>query len=457
MSTLLILNAKLVQENREIQADVYIRGGRIEKIARDLSSMKVSKVLDLKGKHLLPGMIDSHVQFPDDYLQNDCEGKGLDKGKGDIHSESRAAVAGGVTTFFSASNDHYLNTTIVTNKILKEKMALASEKSLANYSFYHSATNKNLDELKLIKPTLCCGLKIAMSGTRGELLVDDISVLNSIFESSPLLIAAHCENTPIIVENEESYRQIHGDNIPMELHPKVRSEEACYSASSLMVELAKAHDARLHLLHISTAKEVELLSNDPSKDKLITAEVAAHYLDFTVADYAKKGALIKCNPAIKTEIDRAGLFQGLMDGRLDCISSNHILLTKDEKQGNYFDVYSGVPTSQCTLLSLLEHYHDGILSLQNLIDKTSHSVADVFKMKDRGYIREGYWADLVAVDFDKDFTPGKEDIISKAGWSPYEGNTFRSSIHATIVNGNLVYINNKVRSGENGKRVEFDR
>ena len=457
MSTLLILNATIVEENRNIKMDVYIRGGRIEKMGKDLSMMKVSKVLDLKGKFLLPGMIDCHVRFPDGDMPNDCDGSGLDHGRGDIHSETKAAVAGGVTTFFSASSHFLCDSPITSIKVLEEKKALAAEKSLVNYSFYFSATNKNLDEIKHIDPQTCCALKISMGGTRGELLVDDEKSLDPIFKHSPLLVACHCEDTPTIVENEESYRQIHGDNIPIVLHPKIRSEEACYISSSLAVKLAKTHDTQLHLLHVSTVKEINLLQDAPITEKLITADVAAHFLDFTEEDYAIKGNQIKCNPAIKTEIDRAALFQGLIDGRLDNVCSDHVITTPDDKEGNYFESLSGMPNTQYALLSLLEHYHDGILSLQAVVNKTSHAIADIFKIKKRGYIQKGYWADLVVVDLEKGVTAKDKNVLSKSNWTPYDGVTFRSSIYATIVNGDLVYINNKVRAGTNGQLVEFDR
>jgi len=406
--------------------------------------MKVRHVLDIKGKYLLPGMIDAHVHFREPGLEY----------KGDIYSESRAAVSGGVTTFFDMPNTI---PKVNSSKILEDKILIAEEKSLANFSFYYGASSNNLEEVKAIDPKSCCGLKVSMGDSAGNMLLDKPETLNEFFKHSPVLIAAHCEDTPTIIENEESYRQIFGDDIPFELHSTIRSEEACYLSSSMAIELAKANDARLHILHVSTAKEVELFSDLPIKDKQITAEVCSHYLAYSDEDIATKKGLIKCNPAIKSEADRAGLFQGLMDGRLDVIGTDHSPQTWDEKQGNYFEALSGMPTIEFILPSLLEHYQDGIFSLEFLVEKTSHAVADLFNIKNRGYIREGYWADLVIIDIDKPTIARNEEVISKCGWTPFDGFEFRSSIYATIVNGDLVYINNQVRSGTNGKRVEFDR
>jgi len=444
MGTLLILNAKIVNENQIFESDVYIRSGRIEKIGKDLSSMKVQHVLDIKGKYLLPGMIDDQVHFRDPGMPD----------KGTIRTESRAAVAGGVTTFFDMPNTI---PNVLNSEILEDKMTMAAEKSIANYSFYHGTSNDNLEAIKAIDPLSCCGLKVFMGASTGNMLVDDEETLNGVFKHAPLLVATHCEDTPTIIENEESYRQIYGDEIPFELHPKIRSEEACFKSSSLAMELAKAHDTRLHVLHISTAKEAEMFSDLPIAEKRITAEVCSHFLSFTDEDYAEKGALIKCNPAIKTEVDRAGLFQGLLEGRLDAIATDHAPHTWDEKQGSYFNAPSGLPLVQYVMPSLLEHYQDGIFSLEFIVEKTSHAIAELFNIKERGYIREGYWADLIVVDLEKEITASHKDVISKCAWTPFDGYTFRSSIHATIVNGDLVYINGTVRSGTQGKRVEFDR
>lgn len=444
MGTLLILNAKIVNENTITESDIYIRSGRIEKIGKDLSAMKVSNILDVKGKFVLPGMIDDQVHFREPGKEH----------KGNIKSESRAAVAGGITTFFDMPNTipHVLN-----NEILEEKMAIAAESSIANYSFYHGSSNDNLENIKIIDPLSCCGLKIFMGSTNGSVLVDDESTLSDIFQSSPLLIATHCEDTPTIIENQENYRQIYGDDVPIKLHPKIRSEEACFKSTSLAIELAKKYDSRLHIFHISTAKEVELFSELPVAEKSITSEVTAHYLTFCDEDYETKGTLMKCNPAIKTAVDRAALFQGLLEGHLDVIGTDHSPHILTEKHGNYFDIPAGMPMVQHALPALLEHYQDGLFSLELIAEKTSHAVADCFNIKERGYIREGYWADLVVIDLENGFIGDKNNVLSKCAWTPFDGFEFRSSVHATIVNGDLVYVNDKVRSGTLGKRVEFDR
>ena len=444
MGTLLILNAKIVNENQVFVSDIYIRSGRIEKIGKDLSSLKVLNVMDVKGKFVMPGMIDGHVHFREPGFTH----------KGTIKTESHAAVAGGITTFFDMPDtDPY----VLNSEILEQKMTLAAETSLANYSFYHGTSTENLEEVKAIDPLACCGLKVYMGDSTGNMLVDDVETLNQVFKHAPLLVATHCEDTPTIVESEENYRQIFGDEIPFELHPRIRSEEACVKSSSLAIELAQKNDTRLHVLHISTAKEAEMFSELPVNEKRITTEVGCQYLSFCEEEYETKGALIKCNPAIKNAVDRAGLFQGLLDGSLDIIGTDHAPHTWEEKQGNYFEAPSGIPLVQYALPSLLEHYQDGIFTLEFLVQKTSHSVAEVFNIKDRGYIREGYWADLVVVDVENGITARNEDVISKCAWTPFDGTEFRSSVYATIVNGELVYANNKVRTGTIGKRVEFDR
>jgi len=444
MGTLLILNAKIVNENTIVESDIYIRGGRIEKIGKNLSAMKSNNVLDVKGKYILPGLIDDQVHFREPGKEH----------KGSIKSESRAAVAGGVTTFFDMPNTlpHVLD-----SEILEQKMNIASQDSIANYSFYHGTSNDNLEAIKMIDPLSCCGLKIFMGSTNGRVLVDDRDTLTDIFKSSPIMLVTHCEDTPTIVENQENYRQIYGDDVPISLHPSIRSEEACFRSTSLALELAKEHKTRLHVLHVSTAKEAELFSDLPVSEKLITNEVCSHYLNFSDEDYETKGSLIKCNPSIKTVVDRAALFQGLLEGTIDTIGSDHSPHLLEEKLGNYFDIPAGMPVVQYSLPSLLEHYQDGIFSLELIAEKTSHAVADIFQVKDRGYIREGYWADLVVVDLENGFTVTKNDVISTCGWSPYEEVEFRSSVYATLVNGDLVYINGKVRAGTLGKRVKFNR
>jgi len=443
MGTLLILNAKIVNENTILESDIYIRGGRIEKIGSDLSSMKVRKTLDIKGKYLLPGMIDANVHFRQTVLN---ENSGC--------NESQAAVAGGVTTYFGMADSvpHVFD-----EDLLEKKMKLASEHSLANYSFYLGASNNNLEDIKALDPQSCCGLNLFMSGVRDSLLVDEPQVLESIFKESPVIISAHCEDTPTIFENEESYRQIYGDSIPFEFHSKIRSEASCIKATNTAVKLATAHKAKLHIQNISTANQAELFNDNALSEKLITAEVSSQYLVFTDDDYEQYGALIKSDPAIKTQVDRAGLFQGLMDARLDTIATAHLPLSLEDKEGNYFTALSGLPTIEYALPTLLEHYQDGIFSLEFIVEKTSHAVANIFDIKERGYIREGYWADFVVIDIEKGMTASNERVISKAKWTPFDGYEFRSRVHATIVNGDLVYANKQVRTGTQGRRVEFNR
>ncbi len=459
MGTLLILNAKIVNENTITESDIYIRSGRIEKIGKDLSSMKVQQVLDIKGKFLLPGMIDANVHFQ----------QALTTKKSCCY-ESNAAVVGGVTTYFDIPNQH---SHVDSSELLETKMHFADEHSLANYSYYLGASNTNLEEIKSLDPLSSCGLHVFMGGVRDDRLTDDPQVLNQIFKHSPVLLNTHCEDTPTIIENEESYRQIYGDNLPFQFHSKIRTVEACVKSSKLAIELARSHQSKLHISHVSGAKEAELFTDLVLAEKQVTAEVGVQFLVFTDNDYTteifdigssdhsdnvlSKGALIKCNPAIKSDIDRAGLFQSLMDGRLDTIASSHYPIPLANKYGNYFEAQSGFPLIEFALPSLLEHYQDGIFTLEFIAEKTSHAVSKIFNIKERGYIREGYWADLVVIDTEKGITASNESIISSAAWTPFNGYEFRSSVYATIVNGDLVYINKQVRTGTQGRRVEFNR
>lgn len=443
MNNLIIQNAKIVNENTIIESDIYIRNGRIEKIGKGLLSNKSQQVLDVKGKFVLPGMIDANVHFRQSTLNRKTYCR-----------EAKAAVAGGITTYFDMpDSDPY----VFNSDILESKMKLASEHSLSNYSYYLGASNHNLSDIQNLDPKSCCGIKVFMGGARDELLVDEPKYLNEIFKSSPVLISAHCEDTPTIIENEESYRQIYGDDIPFEFHPNIRSEEACLSSTALAIQLATSNSSKLHVSSVSTANEIELFRDKKETEQRISAEVCSQYLVFADDDYAEKGALIKCNPSIKTEVDRAALFQGLMDGSLDTIATAHSPRKLNDKTGNYFEVLSGMPIVEYSMPTLLEHYQDGIFSLELIASKTSHAVADIFSIKDRGYIREGYWADLVVVDVKKGFQSCNENVLSKAAWTPFEDYEFRSSVHATIVNGTLVYSNNKVRTGSLGKRVKFER
>lgn len=425
---LLIVNANVVNEGQISQQDVLIRQGRIEAIGNNLASAE-AEVLDAKGQYLLPGMIDDQVHFREPGLTH----------KADMGSESWAAVAGGITSFMDMPNTipNTLNT-----DALRAKKQLAAGRVAANYAFYLGASNDNLEAVKSLDPKEACGIKVFMGASTGNMLVDDPKVLEQLFTHAPTLIAAHCEDTPTILENEESYRSIYGDAIPMALHPIIRSEAACYKSSTLALELAKRCNTRLHILHISTAKEAELFSDLALKDKRITAEACVHFLHFCDEDYASKGALIKCNPAIKTAEDRAGIIQGLLDGRLDVIGTDHAPHTWDEKHNSsYFKTPSGLPLVQHALQTVLEHYHDGIFTLEFIVEKTSHAVAELFAVQERGYIREGYWADLVLVDLDEPFRASHSNSLSRCGWTPFDGYEFRSTIATTLVNGQVVWHN----------------
>lgn len=445
MSSLLIVNANIVNEGQIVEADVLIRDGRIAALGKHLSAPGVA-VLDAAGRHLLPGMIDDQVHFREPGMTH----------KADMATESCAAVAGGITSFMDMPNT-IPNT--LTSAILNDKKQLAAGRAAGNYAFYLGASNDNLEAIKALNPRDACGIKVFMGASTGNMLVDDPEVLEKIFTHAPTLISAHCEDTPTIMENEESFRSIYGDNIPFSLHPTIRSEAACYKSSSMAMELAKRCGTRLHILHISTAKEAEMFADIPLKDKRITAEACVHFLHFADEDYASKGALIKCNPAIKTAEDRAGIIQALLDGRLDVIGTDHAPHTWEEKHNpSYFKAPSGLPLVQHALPLVLEHYQDGIFTLEFIVEKTSHAVAEMFNIKERGYIREGYWADLVLVDLEKPFTATHANSLSKCGWTPFDGYEFRSSIAATLVNGQLVWQDGKLLDvAPVGMALEFER
>jgi dihydroorotase len=445
MSSLLIVNANVVNEGQIVDADVLIRDGRITAIGKHLSAPGI-EVLDAAGRHLMPGMIDDQVHFREPGMTH----------KADMATESRAAVAGGITSFMDMPNTI---PNALTSAILNEKKQLAAGRAAGNYAFYLGASNDNLEAIKALNPKDACGIKVFMGASTGNMLVDDPEVLEKIFTHAPTLIAAHCEDTPTIMENEESYRSIYGDNIPFSLHPTIRSEAACLKSSSMAMELAKRCGTRLHILHISTAKEAEMFSDGDLKDKRITAEACVHFLHFADEDYANKGALIKCNPAIKTAEDRAGIIQALLDGRLDVIGTDHAPHTWEEKHNpSYFKAPSGLPLVQHALPLVLEHYQDGIFTLEFIVEKTSHAVAEMFNIKERGYIREGYWADLVLVDLEKPFTSTHANSLSKCGWTPFNGYEFRSSIAATVVNGQLVWKDDKLLDvAPIGMALEFER
>jgi len=439
--SLLITNALICNENRVSAGDVLVRRGRIDRVGRQIPAGRVDRIIDAAGKYLLPGFIDDQVHFREPGLTH----------KGDIATESAAAVAGGITSFMDMPN------TIpnATNRaVLMDKYRLARGRAKANFSFYFGAANDNLDEIRALQPGDCCGVKVFMGASTGNMLVDDPQTLEQIFADCPMLIATHCEDTPTIKANEERYREQYGDDVPFSAHPLIRSAEACWKSTVLATTLAKRHGTRLHVLHLTTARELELFEPGPLRGKQITAEVCVHMLHFDDRDYEKKGALIKCNPAIKTVADRQALIAGLIDGRLAVVATDHAPHTLAEKGEKYFRAPSGLPLVQHALLMLLEHVHDGDLPLELVVEKTSHSVADLFSIRDRGYIREGYFADLVLVDHTRPTMVRREDVLSKCGWSPFEGDTFRSSITTTIVNGVVAYENGRVTEAVAGQRLD---
>ncbi len=444
MATLLIVNALTINEGAALYQDVLIRDSRIEILGHDLAGRDADRVIDAQGKVLMPGMIDDQVHFRQPGLTH----------KGDIGSESRAAVAGGITSYMEMPNTAPPTTTI---DRLEEKHHIAAQHSMANYSFYLGGANDNIATIKRLDPLASCGVKVFMGASTGNLLVDDPRALEQIFTHSPVIVATHCEDSPTIDENIRQYHAIHGQDIPMTLHPVIRSEEACYRSTALAVDLANRCHTRLHVLHLSTARELALFSAKPLDEKRITAEACVHHLHFSENDYAEKGTLIKCNPAIKTAADRAGLLQALQDGRIDVVGTDHAPHTLSEKERPYLEAPSGLPLVQHALVSLLEHVHDGLLTLEQAVEKTAHGPARLFEVKERGYLREGYWADLVVVDMQQPCAVDAQPVLYRCGWTPFAGRTFRSSVIATIVSGHLAYMNGQFDDRLTGMRLEFDR
>lgn len=442
----LIKNVYIVNENSIFQGDVLIENERIAKIASEIEAKNEYTVIDGKGKYLLPGVIDDQVHFREPGLTH----------KANIASESAAAVAGGVTTFFEQPNTVPQTTTL---ELLEEKFAIASKTAFSNYSFFLGGTNDNLEELKKLDRNACVGVKLFLGSSTGNMLVDNEKTIETIFSNIDLVIAAHCEDEQTIRRNLEFYTERYGENIPMEMHPLIRSAEACYLSSSKAIDLAKKTGARLHVFHLSTGKETTLFDNSiPLKNKKITAEVCVHHLWFSDEDYPNKGSLIKWNPAVKTSSDRAQLWEALLDDRLDVIATDHAPHTLEEKRNSvYAKVPSGGPLVQHSLVAMLEKAHKGRISIKKIVEKMCHNPAILFEIKDRGFIREGYYADLVLVDIDAPWQVSKSNILYKCGWSPFEGITFHSKIIATFVNGNLVFNDGKICSESCGKRITFNR
>jgi dihydroorotase len=445
MSSILILNANIVNEGKVFQGDVLINGQYIEKIGKDLQSGTADTIIDAKGKHLLSGVIDDQVHFREPGLTH----------KATIYSESRAAVAGGVTSFMEMPNTV---PPTFTQKLLEDKYQLASQHSLANYSFFIGASHDNLEEVLKTDPKKVCGLKIFMGSSTGNLLVDDPKTLEAFFSKVPFLIATHCEDEPTIRKNTEEFRKQYGEGMPVLYHPMIRSEEACYKSSSFAVGLAKKHGTRLHILHISTAKETALFDNTlPLKDKKITAEACIHHLWFNDSDYERLGMLIKWNPAIKTAHDQAAVFKALVENRIDVIATDHAPHTLEEKRNSYFNTPSGGPLIQHSLIAMMEFYHRKQVELPWIVQKMSHNPAILFQIEKRGFIREGYFADLALVDLNSSWSVAKENILAKCGWSPFEGTTFQSKVTHTIVSGHLAYENGRLHETQPGKRLLFNR
>lgn len=450
MSKLLIRNARLVNEGLISETDVLVENGFIAQIQSGLSDSGIRQVIDANGQYLLPGVIDDQVHFREPGLTH----------KATIQSESRAGVAGGVTSFMEMPNTV---PNALTQELLADKYTIAERTALANYSFFMGASNNNLDEVLRTDPKTVCGIKVFMGSSTGNMLVDNESVLDSLFQQSPMLIATHCEDEATIRANTERYKAEYGNRATAALHPLIRNEEACLKSSSMAVELARRHNTRLHILHISTADELGLFDNTiPLNQKRITAEVCVHHLWFDSTDYARLGNLIKCNPAIKAPHHKEALLAALLDDRLDIIATDHAPHTWAEKepQSNgsaYWQAPSGLPLVQHPLLLMLEFVKQGKLTLETLVRKMSHAPADCFRIDRRGYVREGYWADLVLVDTNQPTAVSKENILYQCGWSPLEGHTFGASVTHTLVSGELVFQNGKFLMERAGKRMQFNR
>jgi dihydroorotase len=444
MKKILILNARIVNEGAIQSGDVFIQNGRIDAIGPGLADRQADITIDAGGQVLMPGMIDGHVHFREPGLTH----------KGDITSESRAAVCGGITSYLEMPNTVPPTTTM--NR-LAEKYRIASRTSMANYGFYLGATSDNLDEINGVDPQKVCGIKVFMGASTGNLLVDQPDAINRIFAEAPTLVAVHCEDPAIIQKNEAVFRSRFGEDVPIRYHPDIRSVDACYRSTSLAVEAANRYGTRLHVLHLSTQKELSLFSSDPIAEKSITAEVCVHHLFFDADDYEEKGALIKCNPAIKAQRHRDALIDAVLDHRIDAIGTDHAPHILAEKEKSYFNAPSGLPLVQHALVSLLEGYHRGVFSLELIVEKTAHAPATLFQIEDRGFIREGYWADLVLVDLHRPWTVSSENIQSKCGWSPFDGYRFRSSVETTIVSGHLAWHAGWIDPKVPGRPLSFRR
>ncbi|WP_297869867.1 dihydroorotase [uncultured Flavobacterium sp.] len=446
MSTVLIRNAKIVNEGAIFEGDILIENEFIKEIAEKISPKSSDCVIiDAEGSYVMPGAIDDQVHFREPGLTH----------KGNIETESRAAVAGGITSFIEQPNTV---PNAVTQELLEDKYQIAAKTSYANYSFMMGGTNDNLDEVLKTNPRNVAGIKLFLGSSTGNMLVDNPEVLEKIFSSTKMLIAVHCEDEATIKTNTQKYKEEFGDDIPMKYHHLIRSEEACYLSSSKAIELAKKTGARLHVFHLSTAKEMELFTNKiPLEQKQITAEVCVHHLWFTDADYETKGSLIKWNPAVKTQADKDALWKALLDDRIDVIATDHAPHTLEEKCNPYLTCPSGGPLVQHAVVALFEAHHQGKISVEKIVEKMCHNPAKIFKIEKRGFIREGFYADLAIVNTHLPWNVKKENILYKCGWSPFEGYNFKSRVTHTFVNGKLVYQNGKVKDLKVGQRLLFER
>ena len=444
MFDLILKNCKIVNENSIFESDIAIKNSRIELIANDISS-ESKQTIDVSGRYVIPGLIDDQVHFREPGLTH----------KGDIATESKAGLAGGVTSYFEMPN---VNPTTTTNENLTKKFQIASTKSVSNYSFHLGASNTNIEEIKKADINQAASLKVFMGASTGEMLVDDLNALDDIFNYSPLIVVTHCEDQTTVKKNEEIFNNKYGQNVSAEHHHLIRDVESCYLSSSLAVNLAKKYNSDLHVFHLTTEKEMELFNPGKIDGKKITAEVCVHHMFFNNTYYSKLGNQIKCNPSIKEESDRSALINALLENKIDIIATDHAPHTWEEKSQPYSDAPAGLPLVQHGLQILMDFFNQDILTLETIVEKTSHNVAKRFQIKDRGYIREGYFADLAIIDNNKSYQVTKENILYKCGWSPFEGHSFNSSIYMTIVNGKIVFKDCKF--AENlplGMQIEFNR
>ena len=439
MSDFLITGGKIVNEGTAEEKDLLVKDGRVERLDDSISPPPGTEVMEAGGKLILPGLIDDQVHFREPGLTH----------KACIRTESRAAVAGGITTFFEMPN---VSPPTLDMERLEEKCAIAAQDSLANYAFFLGASNENVEVIKAADPAKIAGVKIFMGSSTGNMLVDEEEVLEKIFRHAPATIATHCEHTPSILENEEKARIQFGDEVPFSKHPDIRSREACLRSSRLAVELARREGARLHVLHITTEEELSLF--EPGHDR-ITAEACVHHLWFEESGYEELGSLIKCNPAIKTEQDRTAIRQAVADGRISVLATDHAPHTWEEKQASYFKAPAGLPLAQHSLLLMLEMVKDGCFPIETVVERACHAPTRIFDVRERGFLREGYWADLVIVDPEKETVVDESELFSKCNWSPFSGTRFSHSIDLTMVSGQVAYSGGEPKDGQTGRRVEF--